>query len=125
MSQPVVIDGSTQPLYTGAPLIELDGSGTQGDGLVFQGGNSTVRGLIINRFKGNGLVFQNVGNNVVAGNYIGTDSTGMLDRGNGKNGVQLLAGTTTIGGLTAADRNVISGNSEDGINIQNSTSLSI
>jgi len=49
----------------------------------------------------------------------------VIARPHGKNGIQLLAGTTTIGGLTAADRNVISGDSEDGINIQNSTSLSI
>ena len=55
-------------------------------------------------------------NNVVEGNYIGTDPTGSTRQPNGA-GVVIGAGLTTIGGLTAAARNVISGNNNDGIDL--------
>ncbi|MGH9880798.1 MAG: right-handed parallel beta-helix repeat-containing protein, partial [Pyrinomonadaceae bacterium] len=122
LNQPTVIDGRTQPGFAGTPLIELNGNGVSGDGLVFLGGDSTVRGLIINRFSGNGITAQNTGNNVFAGNYIGTNAAGTAALPNGQNGIQLLGPpSNTIGGLTAADRNVISGNNQTGIVIQNSS----
>ena len=66
--------------------------------------------------------------NVVKGNYIGTDVTGTLDRGNGQDGVRISAdaASNTIGGSTAADRNVIAGNNDDGveINLANSNTVS-
>ena len=51
ITQPVVIDGTTQPGYAGTPLIEISGqnAGTA-FGLVVNGSNSIVRGLAINRF---------------------------------------------------------------------------
>lgn len=57
-------------------------------------------------------------NNVVSGNYIGTDATGTVDLGNDPDcGVRIQAGSSdnVIGGETAAERNVISGNEHDGI----------
>ena len=68
VTQPVTIDGTTQPGYAGTPLIELDGleAGTGAFGLVLTGGNSTVRGLDINRFDvdgtGGGILVLNAGN---------------------------------------------------------------
>ncbi len=52
----------------------------------------------------------------IRGNYIGTDVNGTAPLANGL-GVSVLAGSTsnTIGGTDTADRNVISGNSLDGI----------
>src|SRR4030095_913299 len=44
--QPASIDGTTQPGFSGSPLIVLQGGGTAGDGLVLLAGNSTVRGLV-------------------------------------------------------------------------------
>ena len=60
-------------------------------------------------------------NNLVQGNFIGTDVTGMLDLGNDTDGVCLNSAATnnTIGGTTAATRNVISGNDDEGVELQN------
>jgi len=68
LTAPVEIDGTTQPGYVGLPPIELAGQGT-GDGLRLSGGNSTVRGLVINRFDTGIRVDSS--NNVIRGNFIG------------------------------------------------------
>ena len=50
-------------------------------------------------------------NNVVAGNYVGTDVSGSADLGNGSRGVQIISGSDNIiGGTTAGAGNVISAN---------------
>jgi len=59
--------------------------------------------------------------NLVQGNYIGTDMTGTVDLANGswvviENG----ASSNTIGGTTAASRNIISGNVQNGVTISDS-----
>ncbi len=56
--------------------------------------------------------------NAIAGNYIGLDAAGNR-HSNGENGVLLQAGAhdNRIGGSTAGERNVISGNDGDGIRI--------
>ena len=122
--QAVFIDGTTQPGFTLTPVltpvIELNGTnvtaggaGTR-DGLRFAGAGSTVRGLIIDRFTSDGI--QVDGNNTtIQGNYIGTNAAGSAAAANGT-GINVNAGTgVTIGGTTAATRNLISGNSADGI----------
>ncbi|HMQ04014.1 MAG TPA: Ig-like domain repeat protein [Pyrinomonadaceae bacterium] len=57
--------------------------------------------------------------NQILGNYIGTDRTGLLDRGNTANGITISLGanTNTIGGTTSASRNVLSGNNGFGVRI--------
>ena len=57
--------------------------------------------------------------NVVEGNYIGTDVTGTVAVGNGT-GVEISVDSTgnTIGGTTAGARNLISGNTQYGVEIQ-------
>src|SRR5258708_3047835 len=49
----VVIDGTTQPGYSGAPLVVLNGSsaGLGVRGLEISAGNSTVKGLVVNGFQ--------------------------------------------------------------------------
>ena len=78
ITQPVVIDGTTQPGFAGTPVIELNGNGLAGERADVQGGNSIVRGLVINRFGGAGMFLQTNGGNVIEGNYIGTDPTGTV-----------------------------------------------
>jgi uncharacterized repeat protein (TIGR01451 family)/CSLREA domain-containing protein len=117
VSGSVTIDGTTQPGFTNKPLIELNGVSTgEGiSGLTITGGNSTIRGLVINRFGEHGIVLQS-GGNVVEGNFIGTDSAGTSAAGNDMTGVLVGAGTNNrIGGASAASRNVISGNIAQGI----------
>src|SRR5207249_8781714 len=58
-------------------------------------------------------------NNVISGNFIGTDRTGTLSLGNGSYpGIGLYAPGNTIGGTTAGAGNVIAGNNTAGIDIQ-------
>jgi len=70
---------------------------------------STVKGLVINRFF-DGIEISGNGGNTIQGCYLGTDVTGTLDLGNLFFGVRLLASNNLIGGITAAERNIISGN---------------
>jgi hypothetical protein len=61
--------------------------------------------------------------NVVQGNFIGTDGTGLLDRGNGQYGIIATnAGGILIGGTTPGARNVIAGNSNSGVFLQQAIS---
>ncbi|HEX6271196.1 MAG TPA: hypothetical protein VFZ43_13235, partial [Anaerolineales bacterium] len=116
---PVIIDGTTQPGFSGTPIIELDGSqaGPDAFGLVIFAGSSTVRGLVINRFALTGIDLDVNGGNTIQGNYIGTDLTGTIDLGNGANGVAISQGSggNLIGGTGAGEGNVVSGNGENGI----------
>jgi hypothetical protein len=138
ITAPVTIDGYTQPaaqantLAQGGNanlLIELSGRGSDGIGMLFglkiTAGNSTVRGLVINRFGENsassgqfypGIVLETNGGNVIEGNYIGTDPSGVVNLGNGGDGVRLYnTSNNTIGGMLPAARNVISGNENAGV----------
>lgn len=114
ITKPVVIDGTTQPGFAGTPLIVLDGVSAGGGaiGLQVNGGNSTVRGLVIDRFGLDGIRLSTNGANTIAGNYIGIDATGTLARGNGTgSGLRVIldSNNNVIGGTAVADRNVISG----------------
>lgn len=55
--------------------------------------------------------------NQVIGNYIGLDATGAKAPGNGVDGVTLQADGNTVGGPTAAQRNIISGNRTSDVRI--------
>lgn len=120
----VVIDGTTEPDFAGTPVIELDGSGAgpASNGLRITSSGSIIRGLAINRFGDEGIEISGAGatGNVIVGNFIGTDPSGTLDRGNAGHGVLLENGASnnTIGGTTASQRNVIAGNDQDGVRMQ-------
>ena len=65
----------------------------------------------------------NTSSNFVEGNLIGTNAMGMAVLGNGFGGIQMTdASANTIGGTTAAARNVISGNSDNGVTLESSSS---
>ena len=117
VSDPVTIDGSSQPGFTGSPIIELNGSqaGANVDGLRITAGSSVVSGLVINRFSGDGMELSNLGGNIVEDCFIGTDATGTLDLGNAFHGLNIASSNNTIGGTGAEARNVISGNDNTGI----------
>lgn len=120
ITDPVVLDGTSQPGYAGTPIVELDGTnaGVNVTGVFLTAGNSTVRGLVINRFGGGGIFLETAGGNLIEGNYIGTDLTGTVAVGNENNGIYINdVPSNTIGGTTAAARNVISGNDGVGVSI--------
>ena len=122
LTDPVIIDGSTEPDFAGTPIIEIDGSlaGAGVDGLRLDVAGNTIRGLIINRFLDDGLSI-NTNNNTVVGNWIGLASDGVTAAGNGEDGIDVDGASNTVGGTTASDRNVISANTEDGINFDTPT----
>jgi hypothetical protein len=114
----VVIDGATQPGFSGIPIIELNGAvQPDGFGLSLTGGNNTVRSLVLNGFHSHALIFTVNGGNRVEGCYIGTDITGAVANRNGGTGLVIKVSNNIIGGNTPAQRNVISGNGEAGIDI--------
>jgi hypothetical protein len=113
ITDPVTIDGTTQPGFAGVPLIDVNGAGAGvgANGFNVTAGGTTIRGLVIRNFGGDGIVFAGNGNNNVEGCYIGTNAAGTTDNGNGGFGVAIVnSANNTVGGTTAAARNVISGN---------------
>ena len=126
LTQPVIFDGTTQPGWTGSPLIELDGSlaGADANGIVVTGGFSTVSGFIINRYKttgsgGYGILLDVNGFNTITNCWIGTNAAGTGRVGNQIGGIVVLgnSGDNQIGGTAAAQRNIISGNPGSGIHL--------
>jgi hypothetical protein len=125
----VFLDGWSQGGhdYHGRPLIELNGSGAGDgvDGLVLDGGQgSTVRGLDIDRFGGNGIVIQGGGRDTLTGDFLGTDVTGTVALGNGFAGVFITASSfNIIGGTGPGERDLISGNQVQGVHIEGTSSV--
>ena len=127
LAKQVLIDGWSQSQmgggYSGPPLIVLNGSttGQNVDGLDFSGGSdgSTVRGLAIQSFGGNGISI--TANSVgLYGNSIGTDLAGTAKLGNTGGGVYINSGFgNTVGGAGAG--NLISGNGNNGVEIARSS----
>ncbi len=118
ISNPVILDASLQPGYVGTPMIELNGAGAGASitGLTISAGGSTVRGFIINRFQGlDGMAILTNGNNTITGNYIGTNAAGTVASANTFAGINVGSDGNTIGGTTAAARNILSGNGNYGI----------
>jgi hypothetical protein len=127
ITDPVVIDGYTQPGAAvntnpvGSGLnsvltIELDGTNAGGsavDGLVVLAGNSTIRGLAINRFSGEGIQLSANGV-IIEGNYVGASADGTIAFGN-RIGLWVSAGDNLIGGTMPSQRNLISGNNNQGV----------
>jgi CSLREA domain-containing protein len=122
-----LIDATTQPGYSGAPLIELRPAGAHtGTGLSVRGEGSSVKGFSIVNFN-LGVEIRDGGNIWIIGDYIGLLPDGATIDGN-QTGVQILSGNNHVGGgAQLAYRNVISGNAggvdvacgSDGNRIQN------
>ncbi|HEU4402866.1 MAG TPA: DUF4347 domain-containing protein, partial [Candidatus Polarisedimenticolia bacterium] len=129
ITDPVVVDATSQPGYAGTPLIELDGTsaGNNKNGLrLFIGSDgSTIRGLAINRFGNIGIQIYKSGGHRIEDNFIGTDPSGTIARGNKFYGMELsfdAANNVIVNNVisandtgiiiddAAADGNVIQGN---------------
>lgn len=132
ITQTVTIIGFVQPNVR----VELDGTMVAGSGITIRANNSVVRGLVINRFGGNGIFLDSINggsaqNNFVEGNFIGTDSLGTTDLGNGGDGVAIRENQSSeggtrfnlIGGTSVEARNIISGNQVRGVFISGSSSM--
>ncbi len=87
-------------------------------GNVIGGTNATARNVLSgNAQYGIWLGDSNTANNVILGNYIGTDASGQKALNNGLSGLIAVGGThdNTVGGSAVGVGNVISGNTNAGI----------
>ena len=116
ISAQIVLDGTTQPGFTTAPIIVLSGTSAgpsaAGVTVVAGGGGSTVRGFVVNGFAQDGIDLDEPSNTTIEGNFIGTNAAGTANDANAGEGVDIDSGAAgnTIGGTSALDRNIISGN---------------
>jgi parallel beta-helix repeat protein len=121
LNGPTRLDATTQPGYAGRPIVALLGgaAGPNANGLVLApgSGGSSIQGLAIGGFSGSGIV---VGSNrdAIEGDYLGVDPSGGLGVPNGDDGITVVNATgTSIGGLTAASADLVSGNGGVGVRI--------
>jgi len=114
ITSPTTIDGSTQPGFTGAPIVTFEGESNAFDGLVIQAGPSVIRGLSLHGFA-TAIRVEGACSNVIQGNYIGVDTSGTNALGNAGEGIYIETCHNQIGGTNAGTGNLISGNGGNGI----------
>ncbi|MBI3118648.1 MAG: right-handed parallel beta-helix repeat-containing protein, partial [Candidatus Hydrogenedentes bacterium] len=118
---PALSDASGGTVIDGGGVVLLDGSnlGGSANGLILSSANNALTGLTIIRFPGNGVRITGPGatGNSVLGCIIG--SNGVVSRANGLDGVRIDSGAAgnLIGGPAGDDRNVLSGNAGNGVQI--------
>ena len=123
----VLLDATTQPGYSGTPLIQLDGTnaGANANGLTITATDVTVQGFAIGNFTGDGIELLGPGATqlTIASNFIGTTPAGTAAFHNASAGIEINgASNNTIGGTTAGAGNLISGNTGYGIMIDGTAS---
>lgn len=141
ITSPVLIDGYSQSGATpnslaigndARLLIEISGNLVVDDGIQLDTNDSIVRGLILNRFMGDAITIGEGGDvaagkrNAVRGCFIGTDAAGSGDAGNGGDGISIFdveSDSNTIGGNAAGERNILSGNGANGIEIRGDSNI--
>jgi titin len=122
ISSRLTIDGTTEPGFAGQPLVELRAtnvtSGTNNEYTFIRATSPlTLRGVIINSVPQYGRALTlNGNNNVIQGNYLGTNAAGMSDATQGSFGIYLLGRGSLIGGMNltptsfcSGDCNIVSG----------------
>lgn len=114
ITDPVIIDGTTQPGYAGTPLIRFTpGAGGITSLINITGGGSTIKALSFAFFSGitgnNGMIVLASNNNVVTACHSGT--------GSGNTQVYITGANNRVGGSTAPDRNFFYGNTSSRENV--------
>jgi len=117
ISDPVVIDGTTQPGFAGTPLVEINATNIGFDLVMsITAGNTTIRSLTLNHFQNGGILISNGDGNHIEGCYIGTDATGSATANSRGNAIGISSSNNVIGGKAPNTRNVIH-SFENGISI--------
>ena len=127
-----VIDATTEPGYSGSPIVAIDASKVLPQteftigGIYIYAGNCVARGLAIDNFTDSGinLLYNYCVSNSVQACYIGVAPNGTTAAPNDYEGIDIGVGAraNVIGGTSASQRNVISGNSGYGITITSTNS---
>ncbi len=118
------MDGGTQTASIGSdsnpkgPEIVIDGgSAGNASGLLLSGSGHTIRNCVVHRFRYR-QTYITGDSNRVAGCYLGCDPTGTASMGVSDGGLLIEDGhRNVIGGPAVSDRNVIGGNTDEGIEI--------
>jgi parallel beta-helix repeat protein len=110
----VTIDGTSQG------RVELNGSSASSGAFFINASasSSTLMGLVINHYPGHAIAILGGSGDVIQGNYIGLNAAGTEAVPNTADGIDCFATNTTIGGTTAAARNVIGGDLGDEIHME-------
>jgi len=126
----VTIDGSPPANYPDQVVVINGSLVPNNNGLVISAGSSTVMNLVINGFTStisgteeDGLLLESNGGNLVEGCKLGTDPTGTMAVPNDVGIAMNSSANNTIGGTTATERNIISGNKQLGVAIAESGSV--
>jgi parallel beta-helix repeat protein len=128
ITDPLIIDGTTQPGYAGVPIVEING-GTffSGNpvGLRFTAGGNTVKALAVNGFNaqgGSGFSFEGSGSNTITANFVGVQVSALNDHIHNIQGIFLGSSNNRVTGNVITDdkigiafggvssQNVIAGN---------------
>lgn len=84
-------------------------------GCTIGGKSAGTRNIISGNFK-NGILIVEGSNNIISGNYIGVNHSGLLELGNSYTGIIIIGSiNNTIGGKTNDERNIISNNGFEGL----------
>jgi CSLREA domain-containing protein len=122
----VTVDATTQPGFNGSPIVEINGAnGSNNPVFRLDAGSCTIRGFVVNRAATFGILLNGSNGVTLEGNYLGTDLSGTVAIGNGEGVVLDSSSNNTIGGTTAAARNVISGNMSIGLAIARQSSVNL
>ena len=134
ITSPVIVDGYSMPgaqtntaagygTLTSRLRIEIDGSSQAGGSYALRlasgAAGSTIRGVDIHKFAGgrDGVWLTSSGN-LIAGNYIGMDVTGLVKDAVTQDAIVISdAANNVIGGTAAGDRNILSGLAGIGVRI--------
>jgi parallel beta-helix repeat protein len=107
ITQPVIIDATTQPGYDDRPVVEVTSQvPLAGTGFDVQADGVTIRGLMITKFTHGILAHTGFNGHVIERNVIGTNRDHLPGLGN-TNGVVVNAGATLV------QHNVIAGNTNE------------
>ena len=130
IQSPVLIDGYTQPGSSANTLaqgalntvlkIVLSGANVpnqNGLSLVAAGGGSTIRGLVVNGGFHYGIISSLSDGNTVRGCFVGVDAAGTTKSPNVSGIDAESSDDFTVGGPSPADRNLVSGQTDQNIQI--------
>lgn len=109
--------------FIGVGVSGTNGVGNLFNGIAIAGNSNTVGGTtngtgnVISGNVNDGVQINSAGN-LIQGNFVGTDYTGLNPLGNGGNGINItgaVASNNTVGGTASGARNIISANGANGV----------
>jgi hypothetical protein len=134
IEDPIILDATTQPGYSGTPLITLDGSATPSssgiNGITLRTNDSTVKGFIVINFADEGIEMDGStgfgDNNTIQNNWVGIDKDGN-PAGNAEHGIMISADASgnQIGGTGPNEGNVVGNNGFSGVIINENSDNNI